>query len=169
MKQGFVIFIILMSAKIFSQTNAISKPCSAPESNQFDFWLGSWNLTYNDTVHASNTISRDLDGCVIYEHFNDPTSKLNGNSWSVYNSKTKKWQQTWVDNQGGYIVLTGEMKEGKMILFTEPAIGPKGKKLQYRMTFFNILKESFNWNWESTTDEGATWQPGWAIHYQRKK
>ncbi len=166
MRSTLIALCLLFSANLFSQNQP--KPCSAPESSQFDFWVGNWGLTYNDSLHASNEVTKDLDGCVIHEHFKDPFSRMNGNSWSVYNAQTKKWQQTWVDNQGGYIVLTGAFNDGKMVLFTEPTTGPKGNKIQYRMVYHNITPQSFDWSWDLTRDEGKTWQANWVIHYQRK-
>src|SRR5581483_10916459 len=99
------ISILFLQAIVVYSQNVNVKPCSTPEANQFDFWLGNWDLTYNDTMHASNQITKELESCVIHEKFKDPATKYFGESWSVYNPKTKKWQQTWVDSQGGYIVL----------------------------------------------------------------
>ena len=166
--------LILMAGLFFyfascnAQTTVPAKPCTSPESSQFDFWIGNWKLTYNDTVHASNTVTKNLDGCVTYEHFSDPSTKFNGNSWSVYNVKTKKWQQTWVDNQGGYIVLSGSFENGKMELYTEP-FTLNGTKVQQRMVYYNITSKNFDWNWEQTRDEGKTWKTNWKIHYERIK
>ena len=156
-----------MSANVLAQTNA-PKPCTAPECSQFDFWIGDWSLTYNDTMHAVNRISKEMDGCLIHEHFYDAAKSYAGESWSVYNPLTKLWQQTWVDNQGGYIVLTGVFKDGRMTLFTEPAPMTGGGKQQFRMVYYNITADTFDWIWESTIDEGKTWKINWRIHYKRK-
>jgi len=144
------------------------KPCSDPAFSQFDFWLGEWDLTYNDTAHATNSIRRVNDGCTIEENFNDPGQGFRGQSWSVYNPSTKQWQQTWVDNQGGYIVLTGEFKDGKMVLTTQPVKNKNGVDVISRMIFYNIEKNSFDWSWEKSEDEGKSWKTSWAIHYTRK-
>ena len=109
-----------------------------------------------------------MDGCVIHEHFHDPANMYIGESWSMYNPQKKIWQQTWVDNQGEYIVLTGEFKDGKMILYTEPSMQPDGTKKQNRMVFYNITRNNFIWDWEATTNEGKTWVNKWRIHYSRK-
>lgn len=168
MKIVTLILILFTSVYASAQGTAV-RPCSAPESSQFDFWLGNWNLTYNDTVHASNEITKELEGCVIYEHFKDPSGGLNGYSWSVYNVTTKQWQQTWVDDQGGYIVLKGTMQNGVMTLMTDPFVNKKGVKVQNRMIYYNIADKSFDWNWESTQDDGKNWSVNWKIHYERKK
>lgn len=143
-------------------------PCSAPEVHQFDFWLGTWDAVYSDTVHASNTITKEQDGCVVHEHFSDPSKKYTGESWSVYNIRTKQWQQTWVDNIGGYIQLTGTFKNGKMTLTTPSRPYKDGKTITSRMVYQNITPQSFDWIWEATTDGGKTWVPNWVIHYKRK-
>ncbi len=163
-----LLITISMSGNATAQTNA-QIPCTAPECSQFDFWIGDWALTYNDTMHAANRITKEMGGCLIHEHFNDAAKSYSGESWSVYNPLTKLWQQTWVDNQGGYIVLSGVFKDGRMTLFTEPASQPDGTKKQYRMVYYNITTNSFDWDWESTTDDGKTWKNNWRIHYKRKE
>ena len=166
MKKAFLLFITLILLSMPDTTNA-QQPCTAPECSQFDFWLGDWQLTYNDTSHATNTITKEMKGCVIHEHFNDPDKSYRGESWSVYNPRTKLWQQTWVDDQGAYIVLKGTYSDGKMTLTTEPVMN-NGVKTVSRMIFHNITKDSFDWEWEATTDDGKTWKNNWHIHYQRK-
>ena len=169
MKKKILLAVFCISLSTLKAQNTDNKPCSTEEAGQFDFWTGNWNLTYNDTVHATNRITKEMDGCVIYEHFDDPTQSFRGMSWSMYNSKQKKWQQTWVDNQGGYIVLTGGFENNKMTLSTEPKKLADGKSVQNRMIFYNISSNNFDWNWESTQDEGKTWSLKWKIHYDRMK
>jgi hypothetical protein len=163
-----LLFLTLLLAIHCTAQNA-AKPCSSPECAQFDFWLGDWVITYGDTVHATNSITRELDGCVTHEHFKDaPYKSYLGESWSMYNPKLKKWQQTWVDNSGAYIALTGEFKNGEMLLFTEPYTKPDGKTAQNRMRYHNIKPNSFNWEWDITTDGGKTWVNNWSLQYDRK-
>ncbi len=96
-----------------------------------------------------------------------PIQNYTGKSWSVYNPNSKMWQQTWVDDKGRYISLTGGMTDGKMILNTPERTTPSGK-MQSRMIFYNISANSFDWDWQSSTDEGAAWKSNWKIHYKRK-
>jgi hypothetical protein len=142
--------------------------CSSPEAAQFDFWLGKWELTWNDSSKGTNEVEKILGNCVIQENFNDPASVFCGKSWSTYNPAKKEWQQTWVDNQGGYIVLTGKFSDHKMILSTIPFKNEKGEVQMSEMVFYNITKDSFDWNWEKSNDSGKSWVLNWKIHYQRK-
>ena len=169
MKTYLLIILLLTTFNMAeAQTTPPPKPCSAPECSQFDFWLGDWGLTHSDTVHATNLITKEMDGCVIHEHFNNPSTNYRGESWSMYNPGTKKWQQTWVDNQCSYIALTGVFENGEMALYTEP-FTLNGKKTINRMVYYNIKKDSLDWRWEASTDEGKTWKQNWLIHYKRKK
>src|SRR5687767_7290411 len=107
MRNLFTTIFFLISICCFSQTSP--KPCSASEALQFDFWLGDWDATWGDTLHGTNHVEKILGSCAIQENFTDPRLNFIGKSWSVYNANTKQWQQTWVDNQGAYIALTGGM------------------------------------------------------------
>ena len=142
------------------------QPCSTPEARQFDFWLGEWDLTWGEDGRGSNRITSRYGGCVIEENFNGaPSMEFQGMSVSTYNPKIQKWQQTWVDSQGSYIHLTGEFEDGKMVLINKPPTSD-GQVL-FRMVFYNITEDSFEWDWERSEDGGENWELHWQIHYQR--
>jgi hypothetical protein len=149
------------------QNSTDTGKCSSPEFSQFDFWIGDWELTWNDTLHGTNLISRTLDGCVIHEQFSDPNSKFFGQSFSVYDPIKKQWQQTWVDNQGYYMTFIGGMVDREMIL-SRSILNKDGKELHQRMVFFNIRTNSLDWSWQSSTDGGQNWKQNWLIRYRRK-
>lgn len=172
MKTIIFISCILISVQLSAQTNN-QPPCSAPEAGQFDFWIGDWTITYSDTMHATNHVEKMMSGCTIQENFNDLHNNYTGKSWSVYNANYKQWQQTWVDNQGGYIALTGGMQGDSMVMTTAERIvpvkiSPTGKVIS-RMVYFNITRNAFDWDWESSTDGGKTWKSNWRLHYDRKQ
>jgi len=171
MRIALIISFMLMSFHLMAQNNN-QPPCTAPEAHQFDFWIGDWNITYADTVHASNHVEKLMNGCAVQENFNDPHKNYLGKSWSVYNANYKHWQQTWIDNQGGYIALTGGMQGDSMVLTTTertvPAsMSPTGKMIN-RMVYHHITKDAFDWDWEASTDGGNTWKSNWHLHYNRK-
>ena len=62
--------------------------------NSFDFWLGTWEATWenNDgsSTSGTNIISKVLDGNVIKEEFEDPSTKFNGLSISIFNTRTNE-------------------------------------------------------------------------------
>ena len=150
----------------YAQNNA--KPCSAPEASQFDFWIGTWNLYSSDTLTGTNTIYKIMDGCTVQENFESNKTGYSGKSWSMFNPRTKMWQQTWVDNQGEYISLNGRFENGTMTL-TTGLQKINGKDQVNRMRYHDIKKDGFEWDWESSMDNGATWTTAWHIRYERKK
>lgn len=168
----YILASICCSITSFAQTTN-QKPCSSTEASQFDFWIGDWMATWSDTLHGSNRIEKMFGNCTVHENFSDPNTNFLGQSWSVYNANYKKWQQTWVDSQGGYIALTGGMIGDSMILTTAERtvpekISPTGKLIS-RMVYYNIKPDSFDWSWEASTDSGVSWKQNWLIHYKRKK
>ena len=126
------------------------------------------DLTWGESGRGTNRITAVLDDCVIRENFDGTTSmQLKGWSVSTYDRKTEKWKQTWVDNQGSYLDFVGQFENGEMELSRKAVINDK-PALQ-RMVFRNIEKNSLDWNWERSFDEGKTWETTWQIHYARKK
>jgi hypothetical protein len=106
--------------------------------------------------------------CVVRENFNSLDAGLSGHSVSVYNVRKGRWQQTWVDDQGSYLLFSGEFKAGQMILKTEP-FRQGEKTLVNRMVFRNITANSLDWDWQTSADGGKTWKDLWNIHYARKQ
>jgi uncharacterized protein DUF1579 len=147
-------------------------PCTSPEARQFDFWVGEWIATWKSpdgtSVQGSNRIESILGGCVISENFQGAGAQpLVGKSYSVWSPRAKKWQQTWVDNMGGYLALNGEFADGRMVLLREGILG-NGKPGLQRMTYRDIAKDQFDWDWDTSEDGGQTWTNRWHIHYTRK-
>jgi len=148
-------------------------PCTQPQVKQFDFWLGEWDLAWpgeksGETAHGANSVRRVLDGCVVEENFNGGTAMhLRGKSVSLFDARSGKWKQTWVDNEGGYLDFVGEFKDSQMVLQRE-ATRPDGTKALQRMVYKNITPQEFDWSWERSLDGGKTWQVLWPIHYKRK-
>ena len=152
----------------------VQSPCASPEFRQFDFWVGQWELSWPASAaterkpgSGTNRIERALDDCVIVEHFTGtPGMELRGMSVSTFNRRKGKWQQTWVDNSGGYLDFVGEFKDGQMILVRE-AVDGKNRKFLQRMVWKNIKPDSLDWSWERSDDGGQNWKVMWPIHYQR--
>lgn len=166
-KKGILLFVVILSSITFTQNQM---PCSDPEAGQFDFWIGTWSLTWDagegKTETGTNEVRKILNGCVVEENFNSESIEFTGKSFSVYSIKEKKWLQTWVDNRGNYLDFEGGMESDKMILSRN--LVKDGKPMKQRMVFYNIEDDSFDWSWESSLNDGKTWEVKWLIHYKRK-
>jgi len=169
----FTVLLFLLPVFALAQGNR-QTPCS---ETSFDFWVGDWELTWpaeqfggkkGTLGRGSNAIKKTLGGCVVEENFRFPAGSFNGHSVSVFNAKKNIWQQTWVDNQGGYLLFEGNFKNDKMELRTNPRQTPQGTVIS-RMVFKNISTDSLDWDWQKSTDNGKTWQDQWNIHYKRRQ
>lgn len=148
------------------------QPCSTPEHRQMDFWLGEWDVRWEEfpgipAGSGSNVITRAYAGCVIQEAFDGgpSTGGLIGHSVSVYHAPVGMWRQTWVDNQGGYFALTGGAAENGAFILTTDRISESAP--HQRMVFEDIAPESLTWRWQRSAD-GRTWTDQWVIHYTRR-
>lgn len=167
----------LLLLLLISSSSAIAQTTSLPSDTTqwMNFWVGEWQLNWIDAngkaATGENSITKLWDGKVIQENFKGLTGQnagYEGKSWSVYDAKTKKWKQTWVDSQGGYLDLVGGV-EGENRYFERQTINRNGKTVTMRMTFHDITPNRFVWDWASSTDDKKTWQPIWQITYTRKK
>ena len=72
-------------------------------------------------------------GCAVHELY-EQTDGLIGDSILSFDPVRKVWQQTWVNNGGGLMVLTGVFKDGAVTLEGEAHTG-SGKNLPHRITW----------------------------------
>lgn len=162
-----VIVINAITATVSAQNQ---NPCSDPNSSQFDFWVGEWNLSWLDnegkTLTGKNKVNKIMGGCTIEENFSTDDGSFIGKSFSVYNSQKGYWEQTWVDNSGAYMNFTGGMDGDKMIL-SRTVTGKQGNEITQRMVFYDISNDKFTWDWESSTDGGTNWNLQWRLNYTR--
>jgi hypothetical protein len=132
---------------------------------QFDFWLGEWSCSWKGG-RGRNRVEAICDGRVIRESFDGrPDDDLVGTSISLYDARTGRWVQTWMDSQGSWFHLQGEFRDGAMELFTVAADAHGETK---RMRFDEILDDGFSWSWASSAD-GQTWSELWRIAYRRAR
>ena len=141
--------VALTGAGTFSVRQADpSGPCTRAEDRQFDFWLGTWSVTFVGDGTAGSEITRDAEGCNVYEHFIDVGN--NGRSVSFYNADTGKWYQTYIDDAGGRVLLGGTFENGVMLLATD------GSRQQRRITW-SQEGDKVRQHGERTINGGATW------------
>ena len=138
--------------------------------SDFDFWLGTWRGSWPASPgtppgSAVNTITGALGGAVIHEHFvADGDAAFEGLSMSVYVAAEDVWNQTWVDNAGGYLDFVGGRSSDEAEFHrSQPTADVT---LHQRMVFSDIEADSFEWRWQRSSD-GATWETVWPISYTR--
>lgn len=158
-----IILMLLFYGNLFCQE-------SKSQDKAFDFWVGDWTGYYygKDSIklNIKNNIIKMLDQKVIQENFEDPNSNFKGTSISVYDSIKEEWHQAWADNQNGYYNFIGEIDGDKRIFKTLPK-EVNGNTIVQRMVFYNITKNKFTWDWETSTDNEKTWKVTWQLFYEK--
>ena len=152
-------------------TTTAAGNCDTPAHAAMDFWIGEWDVAWTDAdgnpARGSNRIDRDAyGGCVVTERFDGrPGLALEGMSVSVYDVAADTWRQTWVDNQGGYIALTGgPQADGSFALQTADIPGQP----RFRMTWTDISGDGFTWRWQRRAPGADGWQDRWVLNYTRR-
>jgi ketosteroid isomerase-like protein len=156
-------------ATLAAQPSALAsdtKPCSAPEYHQFDFWAGDWeafDLDDHNTKVAHNRVDRILDGCVLLEDYRQKDG-THGESFSIYDATRKVWHQSWVTNHGVLLTIEGKMQNGEMILSGSDRT-TDGKERQVRGVWKAIdggVRETA----VRSTYGGKTWSPWFDLMFR---
>ena len=149
---------------------ATSFACAAPEYRQFDFWLGDWD-TFEVVGDTTTSVARahvDLiaGGCAVHELY-EQTDGLIGDSILSFDPVRKVWQQTWVNNGGGLMVLTGAFKDGAVTLEGEAHTG-SGKNLPHRITW-KAEGSGVRETAVLSKDGGKTWEPAFDVLFKKHR
>ena len=142
-------------------------PCSAAEHRQFDFWTGEWDVATKDGKPAGRSrVTPILGGCALLEEWTSLVGPSRGQSFNIYDARTRQWHQSWVDNSGLLALFDGALRDGAMVLEGD-GVGPNGAPARTRMTFTPLPDGRVRQLWESSADKGTTWTPMFDGYYSR--
>jgi len=157
------------------EMNAQKTPCTTDSVyRQFDFWIGDWEVYAKNGKKAGDSkIELILDSCIILENWKSANATNNfqysGKSFNTYNSISKQWQQTWVDNAGGTTeFLEGHFENNKMIFKTKPFNFSNDTIAVRRLTFFDLGVNKVRQFAEISKDNEKTWTTEYDLEYRRK-
>jgi hypothetical protein len=150
-----------------AEGGAAAKACASPSHRQFDFWLGTWNVTQAGKTAGQNKIESILNGCAVMESWKG-TGGVTGHSLNIYDSTRDVWHQTWVDSTGSLLTLEGHFKGGAMVL-EGVATDEKGKKARQRITWTAPSPNEVRQLWQSSIDEGKSWKTEFDGLYSRQR
>jgi hypothetical protein len=132
-------------------------PCADEAHRQFDFWVGTWEVTNaQGKVAGTNRISSILGSCVLLEEWQSDGGPYSGKSLNIYDAANDKWHQTWVDNGGLLLELDGGLKDGNMVLEGRRP-GQDGAEVLHRITWEPLGGGDVRQTWDTSTDDGQTW------------
>ena len=155
---------------ILAQVEFNERPCAhRPENRQLDFWLGDWEVrrTADGALAGTNLITGENGDCVLYEHWKSGIAGA-GQSMNYYDPVTKKWHQSWVDDQGEVSIFDGEFKDGAMRLEGYRQ-GKDGARIPAKLTLTPMPDGSVRQLGENSEDGGKTWTVMYDLTYRKKK
>lgn len=152
-----VVGLFVLSQALHAQESTERSPtCSSEEFRRFDFWLGEWQVRDRAGGAAgSNTIRAVLGGCVLEEHWKGADGSV-GQSYNIYDERTRTWHQTWVDDSGLLLRLNGGPVDASMVLEGELR-GRDGRTRLHRITWTPGADGTVRQHWQRSEDGGETW------------
>jgi len=156
-------------------TAALAQPapppgCNTPESHQFDFWVGRWDVAHAKTPGkkiANSLIEKLYVGCAVRENWMPLKPDASGGSLNAYDSVEHKWRQFWADSGGSIIAFSGGWT-GKTMVLEGPEHDPGQPSQTKRMTFTPRSDGSVEQRGETSTD-GKTWTEEYDLVYRPAK
>ena len=135
------------------------------ELQQFDFWLGEWDVYAEDKLIAFSSIEKITNGHIILENYEQ--AEYSGKSINYYDPYIKKWRQNWVDSLGTIGDFTGECHDGVMRYIGESHF-VDGRRILRLMLVTCINEDEVRQYSERSDDEGKSWKLAYDFTYKRK-
>ncbi len=148
-------------------------PDAPIQTQQFDFMIGIYQcqdslLVNGAWQHSEATWESHyiLNGYAIKDTYRN--SSYAGTSIRLFNTTKNKWEVHFFGMPGEHTGLwEGEEVDGKMIM-RQQRTGPKGEKIESRLTFHSITNSSFEWRGELWNLDDKTVTVNWKIRAQKK-
>jgi len=147
MKRTLFLFLLLILAQNDLKAQD-SCACCTDQHQQFDFWVGEWNV-YDTlgTLVGENTIEKLVAECLLSEHWRGASGGT-GRSYNYYNQSDSTWNQVWIDGTGSNLVLKGKLVGRNMVLQSELLPGQKIDWYRNRITWIPNRDGSVIQLWE---------------------
>jgi hypothetical protein len=165
---GLVIGMVASVAQVQPGAPApASAPCVAAEFRQFDFWVGSWEVTDRSGKPAGrNQITREQLDCVLVERWTSPNGGT-GMSMNYYDPQSRRWTQHWV-GLGLILTMTGGLRGNEMVLEGPLQYVRDGRVTILRGTWTSLPDGRVRQHFVESSDGGKTWSE-WFDGYYRKE
>jgi len=147
-------------------TASAAASCTAPEYRQFDFWVGHWIVTEAGQPAGRNQISRDLNGCALFESWT-AVDGSRGRSVNFYDRAHHRWHQSWVDDRGGVLELDGSWSGSSMVLEGERPVAAGGNAVRHRIAWTPNADGTVRQHWQVLKSADAAWETVFDGLYRR--
>lgn len=148
--------------------SVLTPTCDSEEYRQFDFWVGSWNVTEGGQPAGQNRIEPDLKRCALFESWNSVDGSR-GRSVNFYDRNRHRWHQTWIDDRGGSLELDGGLVGESMILEGERPDAKASTSIRHRITWTPQRDGSVRQHWQMKKPEQSAWETVFDGLYKRSQ
>ena len=155
---GRILFlsVLFLSALPLLAQSTPGRCKSAPEYQQFDFWVGDWEVRdAKGVLQGKNLVTKEHDGCVVLEHWD--SGDQTGTSPNMYDFRTKKWYEAWFDSFGNMLIMSGGL-EGKSMVMQGERRTPEGQTALERTSWTPLDDGRVRQVWDYSMDDGKTWK-----------
>jgi hypothetical protein len=153
------------SGAIAASAQTPAAPCAAPESRQFDFWIGDWDVfTPNGKLAGTNRIEA-VYGCTLHESWK--SASVQGQSLNAFDVDRGVWHQTWIDSTGSLLVIEGSFRGGAMTMSDATLPGKKDVNAINEISWTPRADGSVRQHWRVSADGGKTWSTSFDGKYVR--
>ncbi len=145
-------------------------PCTDPAFDDFDFWVGDWDVYQADgKLAGTNSIRKEEYGCLLVERWVN-AGGITGQSYNFVDLATGKWRQVWV-SAGATIDYAGGLDaNGAMAL--EGTIGygagQAGNGAKFRGTWTPNADGTVTQHFQQFDDAKAEWTDWFVGTYKRR-
>jgi hypothetical protein len=159
-------------AAVIERIRRNATPCVyVPESRQFDFWIGDWDVrdnTRGQAVAGKSHVEAILGQCVIFENWSG-LGAGDGKSFNAWNSELKCWQQNWMDDAGQVVNFTDGHYVNGVLSMVADGLDPSGQPEKVKLSFYNLGPDQVRQVGERSGDGGKTWTLRYDFNYVRVK
>ncbi|MFZ5616964.1 MAG: hypothetical protein ACOZAA_06560 [Pseudomonadota bacterium] len=157
-------------AQSSAAAQAPTPPCSDPVFDDFDFWIGEWEVYGpQGKLAGTNSIRKEEYGCLLVERWVN-TGGQTGQSYNFVDLATGKWRQVWV-SAGATIDYSGGLNDkGAMVLegrIGYPA-GQAGNGAKFRGTWTPNADGTVSQYFQQYDDAKGEWTDWFTGLYRRK-
>jgi hypothetical protein len=161
--------VTLAAAPIAGAQQTRPQGCSEAMHDDFDFWVGEWNVYAPDDgpYQGQNSITRTQGGCLIAERWNGASGST-GESMNFYDPLVGAWRQVWV-SPGNFIDYTGGLNDdGAMELTGEIYYPGNGVRAPFRGVWTLQEDDSVRQHFQQQGSDGS-WSDWFVGVYVRQE
>jgi hypothetical protein len=143
-----------MLAVLASMASCDALACSSAAHREFDFWIGSWQVSANGKHAGRNRVERVANGCALRELWHG-AGGFTGTSLTFYDARRGVWHQTWIGSDGEPLYLEGKFV-GASLQLEGSRPGAASQLRRERITWTPLPNARVRQRWERRAGD-ASW------------